>query len=176
MGIITFFNSKGGAGKTTLVCHTTPMLWESGYEVLAVDLANTVLSATCSPEMLTLVFKPFLREGQAAGMHHIYIVHHILVLECVNVDQRRVPVLRAVFHGELVGVGSFQVFYSLEQRIDRAEIPPFFPRDGLAIVHPDHAGDPVVPHGDAHLAIQGRAAVCAQGGQSCFVGGRKGAS
>jgi len=38
MKVITFFNNKGGIGKTTLVYHFTYMLAEMGYRSLAVDL------------------------------------------------------------------------------------------------------------------------------------------
>ncbi len=38
MKIITFFNNKGGVGKTTTVYHIAWMLNELGYKVLAVDL------------------------------------------------------------------------------------------------------------------------------------------
>lgn len=38
MKIITFFNNKGGVGKTTTVYHIAWMLKELGYKVLAVDL------------------------------------------------------------------------------------------------------------------------------------------
>lgn len=38
MKTITFFNNKGGVGKTTTVYHTAWMLKELGYKVLAVDL------------------------------------------------------------------------------------------------------------------------------------------
>jgi len=38
MKIITFFNNKGGVGKTTTVYHIAWMLKELGYQVLAVDL------------------------------------------------------------------------------------------------------------------------------------------
>ena len=38
MKTITFFNNKGGVGKTTLVYHLAYMLAEQGYKVLAADL------------------------------------------------------------------------------------------------------------------------------------------
>lgn len=38
MKIITFFNNKGGVGKTTTVYHIAWMLKELGYKVLAIDL------------------------------------------------------------------------------------------------------------------------------------------
>ncbi len=38
MKIITFFNNKGGVGKTSLIYHTAYMFAELGYNVLAVDL------------------------------------------------------------------------------------------------------------------------------------------
>ncbi len=38
MKIITFFNNKGGVGKTSLVYHTAHMFAEIGHRVLAVDL------------------------------------------------------------------------------------------------------------------------------------------
>jgi len=38
MKIITFFNNKGGVGKTTTVYHIAWMLNELGHKVLAVDL------------------------------------------------------------------------------------------------------------------------------------------
>ena len=38
MKIITFFNNKGGVGKTTTVYHIAWMLKELNYQVLAVDL------------------------------------------------------------------------------------------------------------------------------------------
>jgi len=38
MKIITFFNNKGGVGKTSLVYHTANMFAELGHKVLAVDL------------------------------------------------------------------------------------------------------------------------------------------
>lgn len=38
MNIITFFNNKGGVGKTSLIYHTAYMFAELGYRVLAVDL------------------------------------------------------------------------------------------------------------------------------------------
>lgn len=38
MKVITFFNNKGGVGKTSLVYHTAYMFAELGYKVLAADL------------------------------------------------------------------------------------------------------------------------------------------
>lgn len=36
--VITFFNNKGGVGKTTLVYHLAWMLADLGYRVVAADL------------------------------------------------------------------------------------------------------------------------------------------
>ena len=36
--VLTFFNNKGGVGKTSLVYHLAWMLSDSGYRVLACDL------------------------------------------------------------------------------------------------------------------------------------------
>lgn len=36
--VVTFFNNKGGVGKTSLVYHLSWMLSELGFNVLAVDL------------------------------------------------------------------------------------------------------------------------------------------
>ncbi|MCB2055732.1 MAG: ParA family protein, partial [Geminicoccaceae bacterium] len=36
--VITFFNNKGGVGKTSLVYHLAWMLSETGHRVLACDL------------------------------------------------------------------------------------------------------------------------------------------
>lgn len=38
MKVITFFNNKGGVGKTTMVYHISWMLSEMGYKVISVDL------------------------------------------------------------------------------------------------------------------------------------------
>ena len=38
MKTITFFNNKGGVGKTSLAYHVSWMLKELGYKVLSVDL------------------------------------------------------------------------------------------------------------------------------------------
>ncbi|MFW5760423.1 MAG: ParA family protein [Cyclobacteriaceae bacterium] len=38
MNVLTFFNNKGGVGKTTMVYHIAWMLSELGKRVIAVDL------------------------------------------------------------------------------------------------------------------------------------------
>lgn len=59
MSIITFFNNKGGVGKTTLVYHTTWMLSELGYKVLAVDLdpQSNLSSMFLRPERLEDIYE-----------------------------------------------------------------------------------------------------------------------
>ncbi len=59
MSVITFFNNKGGVGKTTLVYHLSSMLAELGHRVLAVDLdpqAN-LTSVFLSNERLSEIYE-----------------------------------------------------------------------------------------------------------------------
>ena len=46
--VLTFFNNKGGVGKTSLVYHLSWMFAEQGFRVLAVDLAPQAnLTSAC---------------------------------------------------------------------------------------------------------------------------------
>lgn len=54
MKVLTFFNNKGGVGKTTMVYHIAWMLSELGYKVLTLDLdpQSNLTSMFLSPERL----------------------------------------------------------------------------------------------------------------------------
>ena len=55
--VITFFNNKGGVGKTTTVYHIAWMLSEMGHKVLAVDLdpQSNLSSMFLSPEVMEAI-------------------------------------------------------------------------------------------------------------------------
>ncbi|MCC6637326.1 MAG: AAA family ATPase [Ignavibacteriaceae bacterium] len=56
--IVSFFNNKGGVGKTTLVYHTAWMMSELGYKVLVVDLdpQSNLTSAFLSAERMEEIY------------------------------------------------------------------------------------------------------------------------
>lgn len=56
--IVTFFNNKGGVGKTTLVYHTAWMMSELGYRVLVVDLdpQSNLTAAFLSSERMEEIY------------------------------------------------------------------------------------------------------------------------
>ena len=62
MGKITFFNNKGGVGKTTTVYHTAWMLSEMGIKTIAVDLdpQSNLTSMFLSNERLEDIYENLL--------------------------------------------------------------------------------------------------------------------
>ncbi len=67
--VLTFFNNKGGVGKTSLVYHTAWMLSDLGYRVLACDLdpqAN-LTAAFLSEEKLEDIFKEEVSATRSSG-------------------------------------------------------------------------------------------------------------
>lgn len=80
--IITFFNNKGGVGKTSLVYHLAWMLADLGYRVVAADLdpqANLTaafldeeeiepLWRSAEPRSIWSAIRPFVEEGEAIGV------------------------------------------------------------------------------------------------------------
>ena len=59
MKIITFFNNKGGVGKTTTVYHVAWMLSEMGIKCIAVDLdpQSNLTSMFLSDDRLEAVYE-----------------------------------------------------------------------------------------------------------------------
>ncbi|MGH3940765.1 MAG: ParA family protein [Pseudonocardiaceae bacterium] len=77
--VITFFNNKGGVGKTTLVYHLAWMLADIGYRVVAADLdpqANLTAAfldeeeveqvwTSAEPRSIWSAIRPFVEDGEA---------------------------------------------------------------------------------------------------------------
>lgn len=80
--VITFFNNKGGVGKTSLVYHLAWMFADLGYRVVAADFdpqANLTaafldeeeveqLWSSTEPRSIWSAIRPFVEEGEAIGL------------------------------------------------------------------------------------------------------------
>lgn len=81
MKIITFFNHKGGVGKTSLIYHTAYMFANLGYKVLAVDL---------DPQInLSQIFLPQER------LYHVFERKKTIKSALRNIHQQRGDILPA---------------------------------------------------------------------------------